>query len=170
MDFRGSAARGEARRAPIATIAVSGLIATAVLLTALPAGAGGDLVHHVKKPGKPYKQVIGANLAPETAKHFTLRVVGPPDVEAFLEEGAEDGPGYQTKYYRGDENITPGVTASDGYSFNFGSDGNQKFRMKVKVVSAMPPGEFCRFVSAHQGEPQEGSTVAVKLNGAECDP
>jgi hypothetical protein len=154
----------------LTALLVASSVLGAVLFTVSPAGAGGDLVHRVKKPGGPYKRVIGANIAPGNAKNFTLKVTGPPEAGAFLEEGAEDEPGYQTKYFRGDNNITSDVADTDGYPFNLGSDGKQKFPMKVKVVGSSPPDEFCRFVSAHEGEPQGGSTVAVKLNGAECDP
>jgi hypothetical protein len=148
------------------TIAVAGL----VLLTS-PVDAGADFALNIKKMNGTYAREVFANIAPGNAKDFTLRVTGPTDLSfpIVLEEGDPDAAGYKTKYFRNDNNITGEVEQLGGYEFNLGSDGKQKFRMRVKVTSETPPAPFCRDVDASESEnAMLTSTVIAQLNGSLC--
>jgi hypothetical protein len=145
--------------------------AGAALLAASPASAGDDFKLRIRKGEQPYARFSFANIPPGESKLFSLKVVDhtPTNVDTILDEDNPDVAGYKTKYFRNDNNITQQVKDSDGYAFDPGADGVQKFRMKVKVTSDSPPGPFCRRVMAYLDGPfGESDNIVAVLNDALC--
>ena len=140
----------------MAALAVVAAVAVAGPAVAPAGGPGTPKLRGAKHADGPFSRVVRVKVT----KPRTLYVLVKSDYDqqqlATLTEGG-DGPDpgdFDTKWLRGDEDITHDVQTS-GYEFNLPPRGKKRFRVRVKPVVS-DPGNYCLFGNVQVDEPTTG--------------
>ena len=155
-------------------VAAAACAVAAVLVSAVPADAGGSgriKARIAKHSDGPYVEQVLKILESGQSKRFYIKVKNNTPDQPFdvnMVYGTADAD-YKVKYFRFDgTNITAAVTDT-GYEFHLEPQQVRRFQLKIKAV-ADTPGSHCAYTDLEElgGGPGDDQ-VRVGLGGSDCD-